>query len=403
MERTGAGTIHANECLQALLDLSGLSAPPPALAAVRGQEGSCLPASRAARASPSSRSLLRFRRRVLEEIVGVEVGAILPHQPESFEDLALSVEPAVAGGASALFTGKVEAADDIALLAGPDAGAPGVVGHVLEFGVTARVESLVTERFAVAAAIGDTQAAEAPNLAGFLEAVGIFNERTEDRGADLTNPRHFLEACDLWEGAAEAVDLVELFGPEAEGGVEEFVGGQQTVLADLGNHLDPTLALLGVEEFLATQLEDAEAAVAVLDESLQLALLITHLEQIVDGLAEDLALFIIAHPDLLEFAEAQKAAEIFGVDLVVLVGIAGDESITARIANDEAGHEGSQDPGGPPGQGSGFDCELDFFRLQSADVLAQVALTGVEAFATEQLSVLAHPPENRSSGVQVNC
>ena len=51
---------------------------------------------------------------------------VLPHQPEGLEDLALSVEPGVAGGSGATLALLVETADDVALLAAADAGAPGV-------------------------------------------------------------------------------------------------------------------------------------------------------------------------------------------------------------------------------------------------------------------------------------
>jgi hypothetical protein len=59
-----------------------------------------LPASRAARASSPSSSPLGFWLRRLEEKVRVEVGAVLPHHQQGFEDLALGVAPPATVGST---------------------------------------------------------------------------------------------------------------------------------------------------------------------------------------------------------------------------------------------------------------------------------------------------------------
>jgi len=49
----------------------------------------------------------------------------------------------------------------------------------------------------------------------------------------------------------------------------------------------------------------------------------------------DLALAVIAHPDFLQFAEAQQQAEIGDILLVVLARVGGNEPVAARLTDDE--------------------------------------------------------------------
>ena len=61
----------------------------------------------------------------------------------------------MAGGAGAEFASFIEVSDAAVLSSYADAGAPGVVGEVFEFTLSATVEALVAERLVVAVAAGD--------------------------------------------------------------------------------------------------------------------------------------------------------------------------------------------------------------------------------------------------------
>lgn len=354
-------------------------------------------------ASPAPGTPLAGRRpRVMEEAFGVEVGVVPPHRPEGGEDLALGVEPGVSGGAGAAFAFEVEAADGVAGLAGAHAGAPGVVGDGLEFAPAGAVDAFVAQRLAVAAAAGDAQGAEAQELAGGLEAVGILDHGAEDMRADLADAGDLLEARDLGVGAAEAGDLGELFAPGAVGGVEEVVEEQQAVAPVFGHQGDPVLASGGVEERAAVEAQDADAAVAGLDVDAQFALGVAQLEQLVERGAEGGAVLVEASPDRVEGVEPEEFAQRAHVDLVGLVGRVADEPVVARVADDKAAGVGPEDFGGPAGDGSGLDGEDDLAGGQRSDGRDKVLVGGDELAASEHLALGGHPSDDRAGGVEVD-
>lgn len=216
-------------------------------------------ASRAARASSFSSSpvLLGLGLRRLEEKVGIEGGAVLPHRPQSFEDFSLGVEPCVAGGAGPFLALLVEAADHVALVGAADAGTPSMVRNGLEFLAAPRVKPFVSEGLAVAGAFGDPQGTEAVELMIGGEAGRIFDHRAEDMGADIGDAGHSHEMGDLRVILSHLFDLVELFDPGTEGGVEDVVKAQETLAAGVGHPLEPFLALARVKDFPAVDRENA--------------------------------------------------------------------------------------------------------------------------------------------------
>lgn len=99
----------------------------------------------------------------------------------------------MAGGAGADFASFVEVSDAAVLRAYADASAPGVVGEVFEFALSAAVEALVAEWLVVTVSAGDAEGAVGVEFACLFEAMRVFDNGTEDGGSYFSDAGNLLE------------------------------------------------------------------------------------------------------------------------------------------------------------------------------------------------------------------
>ena len=145
----------------------------------------------------------------------LRVKALLPqpHQPHSFQNLALSVQAGVSHTAGALPALVVKALDGVRPCCGFTGGAPGVIGEIFQLMIAASIQSLVAQGFIVAGAIGDPQPAVFPELVPGFEPPRLFNDRAKDMRRYGTHSWEPLELTHFPKAFSHSLHFLECFFP----------------------------------------------------------------------------------------------------------------------------------------------------------------------------------------------
>ncbi len=233
----------------------------------------------------------------------------------------------------------------------------GAIGDGLQGADAVAIELLVTERFVIAGAVADAQAAIARQLGELFEARRVLDVGDEEVRADQADAGDGAQAWDFEERAAGLDQQAAALGLTGEGLVQKFVEDQglrtQRVVGQL---LEPEGAP-GWGKDGAAGGEEAPVLEEGFELELEAGLALDGVFVSLGAAFEEDALILGGLPDRFEFVEAQEAGQGEGVAAIVLVVILTDEVVAAGVTDDELLDVGLEELAEPAGEVGFFEHE----------------------------------------------
>jgi len=333
------------------------------------------------------------------KLVWVKVLAVEPEGPEDPEDFALGVQPRMGGG-TGLAQGRL-----VKVPEGTGAAFGGLeksaIADGLQDAIALAIELFKAQRFVVAGAVADGQAAVAGKFGEGGEAVGVLDIGDKEMGADEANARSGAEPLDLREEPAGLTQETAGLCLAGQRLIQEFIEEQRLGTQGIvGQLLQPTQPAGFGKDGGAGGKETP-----MLEEGFELELEAGLTQDRVfvglGGALEEDALIVGGLPDGPVFAQAQETGQCEGVPPVVLVGILADQAVATGIANDELLDLGLKQLSDPAGEVGLFEHEPFDGDGDGLDLFEESVGIGGETPVIDFIALVVELGQHAISGVGI--